>query len=206
MGCRCHSDIAWQYFSFFDCGRDTHFCSRSYVKPANVIVKSNGTSFVASQGIPNCVVASLMSSSSYGKMVCWFWWSQMCFIRKVKCSAKCSAPMSARTLPLYHSHPPVWSFPPLDAMMFRFVSLSSLYRTMVLQGILKNKKSSTHLSIGPIPLACSKSARASLNRPNKLPAVAPPKLLLMLSANCFGWFKIRTTTPGHWFLCSGMIL
>ena len=141
------------------------------------IAELNGTSLDFSQGIPSGSVISSISSKLKGKVCPWFSWLQMCPIGKEQSSPKCSAPRSARTFPLYHRCPPIWCFPLLSAMRSWLISLFLLYSWRAFVGSLKKMKSSTHLSMGPIPLNCRMSANVSPNRPNRPPAVAPLKQL-----------------------------
>ena len=57
-----HSSIARMYFIFLVSGRDTVLAERFHAKPAKITVVLNGTSFVASQGMPRGIVTSSISS------------------------------------------------------------------------------------------------------------------------------------------------
>ena len=71
----------------------------------------------------------------------------------------------------------------------------------------KKMKSSTYLSAGPIVAAQRMSKRASPKRLNNPPDDFLPKQVHIFSANSLGsWLSWSlTTTPGHWFLASGII-
>ena len=145
-------------------------------------------------------------SKSYGYVVPRDSCLSMCCMEGVRSSANCSAPTSVNMRPLYQILPPVSKRPLLISTIVLSASLFWLYPGISCEGIWMNRKSSTHFTMGPIPFTCSRSARASPNRPKSPPAVAQPKLLLVLRANVSVSLDMRTTTPGHWFLCRGIIL
>ena len=175
--------------------------SRSQSKPMNGTTFPNGMSFDLSQGTPNR--ALMVSTSSieyaYSETPVFVEGERSCS-GMVMSSANSSIWSLGSVSPLYQNLPPFCNIPPFLSILILHFSRSLLYSSRKVCSIWKNTKSSTHLSVGPIPEARNMSRSASPNKPKSPPEDFFPKLVHVFSANGFDdemSSSSRTTMPGH---------